>query len=349
MDAALHSPLDAVPTAVPLPTAKVDFARAHRAARRMLSAELQRAQSRILSSVAELPGPGGVAARHLSEQPGKLIRPMLVGLVHRALGGKGGPVVARAAAVVETIHLSTLLHDDVVDAASLRRGLPSANAVAGNTAAVLGGDAMVVQGLTEAQALGPHALQRALAALHSLVQGELLQLGHRRNVHITPQEVLVVASLKTGALMRLCAQLGALTAGAPAEVADAWGHAFERLGVGFQVADDVLDLAGDPALLGKAVGADVQQGTLSYPVALALTDSPLHARALAAAFVRQLPGEALGRVVNHALARTRALPRALAVAQRELQPALDVVAATPAGRARTVLMAVCQGLVRRAQ
>lgn len=324
-----------------------EFARAHQVAWRMMRPELTQVQQQVSGAAAGLPGPGGVAARHLSARPGKMLRPMLVGLVHRAVGGNGSAHVALAAAVVETIHLSTLLHDDVVDNAVTRRGQPSANAVAGNTAAVLGGDAMVVRAMQSAHALGPQALDWALAAMAALVEGELIQLAARRRVDTTPAAALQVAALKTGALMRLCAQLGVLTAGGNMALAQCWGDAFCQLGVAFQVADDVLDLSGDPAVLGKAVGADLLAGTLSYPTALALADCPWHARALAAAFVRGGDAATVGRVVAHALQRSGALARALVHAQRALAPALELVWAAPPSRARTVLAAVCAGILRR--
>ncbi len=325
------------------------FSRAYLLARRLLHTELARVTQRVGDAAARLPGPGGVAARLMSNTPGKMIRPLLVGLVHRAHGGAGGPLCARAAAVVETIHLSTLLHDDVVDAAPQRRGHPSANAVMGNPAAVLGGDALVVAALSEAEALGTLPVRRALLALKQLVEGELIQLGKRRDASITPQQALAVANLKTGALMRLCAELGVLTAGGTEDVAVAWGDAFARVGVAFQVLDDLLDLAGDPGSLGKAVGADIAQGTVSYPVALAMERSPMHGRALAASFVRHEGPEVLGRLVHHALARTGALPDAVAHAERELEAAIALVALTRVSRARTVLLAVLHGMSRRAR
>ncbi|MEW5850705.1 MAG: polyprenyl synthetase family protein [Myxococcota bacterium] len=324
-----------------------EFARAHQAALLLLSEEMAGVRRGIEDVAQQLPGPGGAAARLMTDRPGKMVRPLLTGLVHRALGGSGGEECTQAAALVEIIHLSTLLHDDVVDEAPLRRGAPSAAAAIGNAAAVLGGDALVVHAMTVAHRLGPQAVERALHALQQLVLGELIQLRNRGNVEVAAAEALHVCALKTGALMRLCAELGAITAGGPAAQVRELGEAFERLGVAFQITDDMLDLSGDARSLGKSVGADVKQGTISHPLALALERSPLHRSALRCAFRQGASEERLGRIVAHVVARTGALAEAQLGATRETTATTRVIEGLPPSRARTVLLAVCQGLTRR--
>ena len=263
-----------------------NFTAAHRAALSLLSDEIVAVRKGVEVAAADIPGPGGAAARLMVERPGKMVRPLLVGLVHRSLGGAGGKACSDAASLVEVIHLSTLLHDDVIDNAKMRRGAPSAAFAVGNAAAVLGGDALVVRAIAAANQLGSGPVERTLFALHRLVTGELVQLQDRGDTTITAKRAREVASLKTGALMRLCAELGAMTAGRSLEDAVALGAIFEGLGVAFQVVDDLLDLTGDEATVGKAVGKDVTQGTISFPVATALDASPLHRRALAVAFTK---------------------------------------------------------------
>ncbi|MBI5494696.1 MAG: polyprenyl synthetase family protein [Deltaproteobacteria bacterium] len=324
-----------------------DFAHAHAAALRLLSDEVGQVRQGVEDAAAGLPGPGGAAARLMTDRPGKLVRPLLVGLVHRALGGAGGRACADAAALVEIIHLSTLLHDDVVDEAPTRRGAPSAAAAMGNAAAVLGGDALVVRAMAQAHALGRDVVERTVHALQQLVTGELLQLRQRGDVDLEPAGALRVAALKTGALMRLCAEVGALTAGRELSHAVTLGEAFVHLGIAFQVADDVLDLAGSASVVGKAVGKDIAQGTVSFPLALALHAAPLHREALRLALRTGLDERGLGRVVSHAVARTHAVPRALQTAAAELDPVQEALAGLPASAARQVLAAVCAGLGRR--
>jgi octaprenyl-diphosphate synthase len=323
------------------PGLRHDFADAHRAAQALLADELSAVRRGVELAAADIPGPGGAAARLMVERPGKMVRPLLVGLIHRALGGRGGRACSDAAALVELIHLSTLLHDDVIDQAATRRGAPSAAFAVGNAAAVLGGDALVVRAIATASRLGSLPLERTLFALHRLVLGELVQLGDRGDTAVTAERAREIAGLKTGALMQLCAELGALTAGREGREALDLGEVFRGLGVAFQVVDDLLDLAGDEANVGKAIGKDVTQGTISYPVALALDSSPLHRRALRRAFEQRASDSRLGAVVGHALSRTGALPRAFAVVEQELQPVTFVIAALPSSSARDTLASIC--------
>jgi geranylgeranyl pyrophosphate synthase len=330
------------------PVSSQSFAEAHAAAISLLSDELAAVRSGVEKAASDLPGPGGAAARLMVDRPGKMVRPLLVGLVHRALGGAGGRACSDAAALVEVIHLSTLLHDDVIDDAAMRRGAPSAAFAVGNAAAVLGGDALVVRAITAAHALGGAPLERTLFALHRLVIGELVQLAGRGDVTITSARAREIASLKTGSLMRLCAELGALTAGLPLARAVEVGAAFEGLGVAFQVVDDLLDLVGDPLTVGKAVGKDVAQGTISYPLALALERSPLHRRAVAKAFCLKAQESRLGAVVHHALARSGSVADALNAVEQELKPVNTLIAALAPSRARDTLSQVCGAMGRRA-
>ncbi len=321
-----------------------NFSAAHQAALSFLSDEIVAVRRGVEIAAADIPGPGGAAARLMVERPGKMVRPLLVGLVHRALGGAGGRACADAAALVEVIHLSTLLHDDVIDEATMRRGAPSAAFAVGNAAAVLGGDALVVRAIAAAHQQGTGPLDRTLYALHRLITGELVQLKDRGDTTITAARAREVATLKTGALMRLCAELGALTAGKSMEEAVKLGEVFEGLGVAFQVVDDLLDLTGDEATVGKAVGKDVTQGTISFPVAMALDSTPLHRKALAAAFCQKAGEARLGKLVQHALLRSNAVARSLEVVEKELAPVTHTIASLPESVARDTLLSVCAAM-----
>lgn len=325
-----------------------DFASAHRAAAQLLSLELGQVRQGVQDAAAGLPGPGGAAVRLMVDRPGKLVRPLLVGLVHRALGGPGQDACSRAAALVEVIHLSTLLHDDVIDEAELRRGAPSAAAAVGNAAAVLGGDALVVRAISMAHALGPHALERTLHALHQLLRGELMQLAARGDADRPAAWAREVAGLKTGALMTLCVELGVLTAGRSVDEAVRLGRAFDGLGPAFQIVDDLLDLTGDAEEVGKAVGKDVAQGTISFPLAVALERSALSRAALRRAFARKAGEARLGALVRRALAQTGAVAQALEVVRAELAGVAAAVQALPPSPERDALAAVCAGMAARA-
>ncbi|MBN1511494.1 MAG: polyprenyl synthetase family protein [Phycisphaerae bacterium] len=213
---------------------------------------------------------------------GKMLRPALLLLTGRAVG-EVTQVHVSLAAVVELIHVATLLHDDVLDNADLRRRRPTVSALRGNEAAVLLGDYLVSQAYHLcSSAAGRHAACRIGATTTTVCEGELMQIHHRGNCGLTEAEYFEIIDRKTAALTAVCGELGARFAGGSDETVRAMA-AFGRLvGVAFQIVDDVLDIAGTEAEMGKTLGRDLDLGKPTLPAIHCLRQGePAVARRLA--------------------------------------------------------------------
>lgn len=215
-------------------------------------------------------------AEYIIGAGGKRLRPMLLLLATSALSA-GKPIERDAhqlAAVVEFIHTSTLLHDDVVDESDLRRGRKTANAVWGNAASVLVGDFLYSRSFQLMVELGRMDVQQILAdTTNTIAEGEVLQLLHVRNPDTDEAAYLRVIERKTAILFAAATRLGALLAGADTATCDAL-HAYGlNLGYAFQIADDVLDYASDAATLGKNLGDDLAEGKMTLPLIHAMAGS----------------------------------------------------------------------------
>ncbi len=197
---------------------------------------------------------------------GKRLRPLVLLLSAGAFGYRGSHR-HELAAVVEFIHTATLLHDDVVDESSLRRGRATANALFGNAAAVLVGDfvySRAFQIMVHTENLG---VLRVLAdATNVIAEGEVLQLANCHNPDIDENAYLEVVRRKTAKLFEAAARLGAILGGAPRDQEEAIAEYGTRLGTAFQVIDDVLDYSGEEAVIGKKVGDDLAEGKATLPL-----------------------------------------------------------------------------------
>jgi octaprenyl-diphosphate synthase len=217
---------------------------------------------------------------HLTEAGGKRLRPVLCLLAARLAEIPAGPRHT-IAAVSELIHTASLLHDDVVDEAPIRRGRPSAPRVFGNASCVLMGDALMARSLTMLADLPDHEPLASLArCVRRMAVGELEQLarsGSGRESGLL--SCLRVVEGKTAALFAWSTSVGGLP---PAPLRDPLARFGRRLGIAFQISDDLLDLCGDPARTGKAVGADLAQGKITIPVHLACQRNPELRSAIAA-------------------------------------------------------------------
>jgi octaprenyl-diphosphate synthase len=217
-------------------------------------------------------------AEYIIGAGGKRLRPMLLLLTASALrDGHGKSLGADAhqlAAVVEFIHTSTLLHDDVVDESDLRRGRKTANAVWGNAASVLVGDFLYSRSFQLMVELEAMSVQKILAdTTNRIAEGEVLQLLHVRNPDTDEAAYLRVIERKTAILFAAATRLGALLAGANPQTQQALHDYGLALGHAFQIADDVLDYASDAATLGKNLGDDLAEGKMTLPLIHAMAHS----------------------------------------------------------------------------
>lgn len=211
---------------------------------------------------------------HIVAAGGKRLRPMLLLLAARALG-HAGPDAHQLAAVIEFIHTATLLHDDVVDESDLRRGRKTANALWGNAPSVLVGDFLYSRSFQLMVELDRIEVMRILAdTTNAIAEGEVLQLLHVRNPDTDEAAYLRVIERKTAVLFAAATRLGALLAGADADLQQRLHDYGMNLGYAFQIADDVLDYSADEADLGKHLGDDLAEGKATLPLIHAIAHSP---------------------------------------------------------------------------
>lgn len=209
-------------------------------------------------------------ARYIISAGGKRLRPALLLLICGALGFKG-PQRFKLAAVVEFIHTATLLHDDVVDDSSLRRGNATANETFGNPASVLVGDFLysrAFQMMVEVQNM--RIMQVLADATNVIAEGEVMQLMNMHNAALDEEGYLQVIRSKTAKLFEASARVGAILANASPEIEAACAEYGQALGTAFQVIDDVLDYTGDVAVMGKNLGDDLREGKTTLPLIAAM-------------------------------------------------------------------------------
>jgi octaprenyl-diphosphate synthase len=205
-------------------------------------------------------------AEYIISAGGKRIRPVLVLLLANAYGYQGS-AHHELAAVVEFIHTATLLHDDVVDESSMRRGRQTANALFGNAASVLVGDFLYSRSFQMMVGLDNMRVMQILSdATNVIAEGEVLQLLNMHDPDVTEESYLKVIRSKTAKLFEAAAELGALVGGANDAQIAAAGEYGRSLGTAFQLIDDVLDYAGDAAEIGKNVGDDLREGKPTLPL-----------------------------------------------------------------------------------
>ena len=205
-------------------------------------------------------------AAHVAKSGGKRLRPLLVILSSRLSGYTGSDHIVLGN-VVEYLHAATLLHDDVLDDAALRRGSPSANRVWGNHLAVLGGDFLYTTAFDLLLSSAPREVIRVLCRCSlDMIDGEVLQRRWRNKPALSEETYLAIVTRKTASLISGCCRTGALLAGSDPARVEALGRFGSSLGTAFQVIDDTLDYLADPARLGKALGGDLRQGTVTLPL-----------------------------------------------------------------------------------
>jgi geranylgeranyl pyrophosphate synthase len=269
---------------------------------------------------------------------GKRLRPLLVFLAADAEDGEG---LVRAAAAVELVHSATLVHDDVLDAAALRRGVPTVVATAGRGAATATGDLLFARAFAELAANGrADEIQVLSEASSALAEGELLQRADAWNAEVSLERYLRRCELKTARLFEAACRLGALEAGGASEGLGAFGR---RIGLAFQLLDDVLDVSGPVERTGKPRGTDLLDGTVTLPFILARERDA----GLAALDPRSIASAAVAEDVCDRIAATGALDEARA---RALEMVNEAKAGLPDGlsaRQRHALELVATGVVAR--
>ncbi|MFE2373993.1 polyprenyl synthetase family protein [Streptomyces sp. NPDC059398] len=290
------------------------------------------------------------AAQHLVRAGGKRFRPLLVMLAAQ-FGDPYAPGVVPSAVVVELTHLATLYHDDVMDEAEVRRGVPSANARWDNSVAVLTGDFLFARASHILADLGPEAVRIQAESFERLVTGQILETAGPRDGHDPVSHYLDVIAGKTGSLIAVSGRFGAMMSGADESVVNILTQYGERLGIAFQLADDVLDIASDSHESGKTPGTDLREGIPTLPVLRLRAQAAEHGRPDDLALVELLSGD-LTDDARHteALRLMRAHPALEQVRQdtvRYAEEARASLAPLPECFAKTALEELCGAVVHR--
>src|SRR5918995_2241727 len=218
-------------------------------------------------------------ANHIIAGGGKRLRPLLVLLAARACGASGQAHI-EAAAFIEFIHTATLLHDDVVDSSSLRRGRHTANELFGNQTSVLVGDFVYSRSFQMMASLESHRVMQIMAeATNTIAEGEVLQLMNARDPATTEQRYLEVIHRKTARLFEAGAEVAAVLAGSSRENQRALAGYGRHLGTAYQLVDDILDYRSNPADRGKNLGEDLAEGKPTLPLIHAMRNGTAAQRA----------------------------------------------------------------------
>jgi octaprenyl-diphosphate synthase len=282
--------------------------------------------------------------KHVARFRGKMLRPMLVLLAGQAVGATIGETHITLATVVEMVHMATLVHDDVLDEAELRRRGATLNHLKGNEAAVLLGDYLISHSYHLCSELEDQFAARAIArATNRLCEGELLQLQNRGNTELDEQTYITIVSRKTASLIATSAMLGAHYAEATRLVAEKLERFGECIGIAFQIQDDILDLVGDQREVGKSLGSDVTKVKLTLPLIHFLRTAPDDHRVL----LRQLLKAGDAEQVRHLIAPSGSIEFARGEAKRYVNEAIACLDVLPETDAKTALIQAASFVVTR--
>lgn len=284
--------------------------------------------------------------RHVGQFHGKLLRPALLLLVGKACGAIR-PAHHTLAAVVELVHIATLVHDDVLDEADIRRRAATVNRLWGNERAVLMGDFLYSHAFHLCSSLESQFAARLIGQTAITVcEGEMMQVTNRGHFELTEPEYLDIITRKTAALVEACCHLGARYAGADDKTVTRLRAFGRSLGVAFQIVDDLLDLTGDEAEVGKSLGRDLCEGELTLPLIHFLREAEPTPRAELLAILRG-DGTACCRRAAELLRDTDSLDYARLTAAEHVAQARAALSCLPPTAARDALSAMADFVIAR--
>lgn len=277
---------------------------------------------------------------------GKHLRPALVALTANALG-KATDAHVTVAVIIEMVHLATLVHDDVMDEAEIRRNRLTLAANWGNEIAVLFGDCLFARALSLAASFPAPDICRAVAmATNTVCSGEILQTQHRRDFQFNRTKYFQVLEMKTAELFALSCELSAFLSGANAAQRDALRRFGLAFGTAYQVYDDCIDLFGSEAAAGKSLGTDLAKGKLTLPVLLVWERADTADRARLEGLVRSWQAGSM-KGVGKLLAKYETLGPSLNIVRQYLEDARQTLAGLPVSNGQTGLVALADYLARQ--
>jgi len=307
---------------------------------------LQAVNQRLIQQAHEFDPQVVSYAQHALNGSGKHLRPTLVALTANTIG-KISDAHVTAAVIIEMVHLATLVHDDVMDEAEIRRGRLTLAANWGNEIAVLFGDCLFAQALKLAASFPTPEVCRAVAmATNTVCTGEILQTQHRRNFPISRREYFRIIEMKTAELFTLSCDLAALLGGALPEQRAALREFGAAFGTAYQVYDDCVDLFGSEADAGKSLGTDLAKGKLTWPVLLAWERANASDRALLENLIENWQPQNFSGV-NELLVKYETFEPSLEVIAKYLEQARKVLRILPESSGRAGLLDLTEFLAQQ--
>ena len=305
----------------------------------LVSAELHEVEGRLHSPSDTNGHLLGAVARHALAPGGKRIRPALLLLAAHACGGGERERAITLAAVAEMMHAATLIHDDIVDHASMRRGRPSAKALWGADVSVLVGDFLYSRAIQTLVADGDVRILQAFAdAAVCMAEGEILQLERLKDLDISEADYFRILTGKTAALMSATCRVGAIVATAPPPWAETLAAFGLDLGIGFQLVDDALDYTARAERLGKPVASDFREGKITYPLIHVMRAASAEDRvSLEEMSRRDAMADGDVTVLRRLVDRYEAVPATMRLVDEYLSRARERLQVLPASAAREAL------------
>jgi octaprenyl-diphosphate synthase len=303
-----------------------------------IAEELDLVEDRLREAVASNVDLLAGASQYIIHSGGKRLRPRIVLLSYKSLGGEETSSIVPVAAAVELVHTASLIHDDINDHSDTRRGRATINARWGSSLALLIGDFVFVRLLNLIADLDPRVIRVMAQCCTGIVEGETLQMLHLGDTELTEETYLRIVELKTALLFSACAELGAAVGGGTEEEIAALREYGLNLGFAFQIRDDTLDLIGQTGELGKPVASDLGQGKMGLATIYALGKSR---------GARKILFSNDAQRVNQLLAVTGALDYAAAKAQECVEKAKRALSLLPGSQAKSELIHLADFAVLR--
>jgi octaprenyl-diphosphate synthase len=287
------------------------------------------------------------SSRYIHGSGGKRIRPALLLLASR-LYGDGRRDGHRFAAVMEMVHTATLVHDDIVDEATLRRGQTSVNSLLGNDVTVLLGDYLYIRSMGLAIELGSLDVLKIICEVTlRMIEGMMIELMRGGAVDLTEEEHLDILERKTACLFSGCTRIGGIIAGASEEQQRILVDYGMNFGMAFQIVDDLLDFTSSEDVLGKPVLQDLKEGHITLPVIYALRAEPRAAASIEAVVERKSIDEVNRKEILELIRRSRAIEASRAVADRYARQAKQALEPLPESSSKESLSALADYVVDR--
>lgn len=285
-------------------------------------------------------------SHYITSSGGKRLRPLLLLLCARATNYQGDHHHAMAV-VIELIHTATLLHDDVVDESTTRRGQEAANELWGNAPSVLVGDFLYSRAFEIMVEPDSMAIMRLLSeATNNIAQGEVLQLLNIKNADVTQEQYFTVIKRKTACLFEAACKIGGILSNSSSETIDALGQFGLHLGNAFQIIDDVLDYQSDSATMGKEVGDDLAEGKTTLPMIYALEQTSGEEQKMLKGAIENADTSHIDDIIA-ILVRVKAFDFTRSVAESESQQAMKALNTLPESDYRSALSLLCELSLKR--